>query len=463
MLRTVIRIAAVLAAVPAHGATCNWSGGGGNASWSIAANWDNCGGAHALPADGDTLVFGSLSDSTNDLAGLDLAHLQFNTSTGTIGGNAVTLSQGATMSGSFLSALSFEPDITLLADGQAIQSSGTAAVLGLSGTLDLNGHGVTFNGNAVVAMSGPVVGAGGVVKSGTGTLTLSGSNTYGGATTINSGIVEATGATPFGSADAATVMASGATLKLTRVDTGEALTVGGDGVGNAGAIALEVGSSVLRGAVTLSADTRIDTAAATQLTVTGALNGAFALTKSGSGLLRLLHPNVHAAAMTVESGTLRVDGEVGAVAISATADLSGRGLVDGAIALASGGSLSPGGTIGTLTAASLSWEGGATLVFELGASAAASDQLMLAGVFGKSGGTGFTIELHDGATPPSVGTNYTLVSCGSTNFVLADFNVAYFGTGPAAAMTGVLTFNGASLQYTPTAVVSDLVYRDGFD
>jgi len=454
----------LLEATAVNGATCNWTGGGGgNTSWSSAANWNNCGGAHALPADGDTVVFGSSSDSTNDLAGLDLTHLQFNTSTGTIGGNAVTLSQGATMSGSFLSALSFGPDITLLADAQAIQSSGTAAVLGLTGTLDLNGHDVTFNGNAIVAMSGPVVGTGGIVKSGTGTLTLSGANTYSGATTISAGIVEAAGATPFGSLTAATIVASGATLKLNGSDTSEAVTVGGDGVGNGGAIALELGSSVLRGEVTLSADTRVDTAASTQLTMTGALNGAFALTKSGAGQLRLLNPNAYAGAATVESGTLRADGEVGAVAVSATADLSGSGIIDGAIALASGGTLSPGGTIGTLTAASLNWEGGATLVFELGAAAASSDHLVLAGALIRNAGTGFTFELHDAATPPHVGTQYTLVSYGSTNFVLADFNVVYLGTGPSASMTGALKFNGTSLQYTPTAVVSDLVFRNGFD
>src|ERR1043165_9404258 len=57
-------------AVPRLGiaATCTWSGGGSDNNWSTAANWDNCGGAHATPQDGDDLVFpgGAARNTSND-------------------------------------------------------------------------------------------------------------------------------------------------------------------------------------------------------------------------------------------------------------------------------------------------------------------------------------------------------------------------------------------------------------
>src|SRR5688500_650312 len=38
--------------------TCEWTGGSGATSlWSDPANWNNCGGAHPVPADGDIVRF----------------------------------------------------------------------------------------------------------------------------------------------------------------------------------------------------------------------------------------------------------------------------------------------------------------------------------------------------------------------------------------------------------------------
>src|SRR5689334_22770355 len=70
-----------LLAVPRLGAaaTCTWTGGGGDNNWSTAGNWDNCGGAHAIPQNGDDLVFpaGAARDvATDDLATLSIHTLQ---------------------------------------------------------------------------------------------------------------------------------------------------------------------------------------------------------------------------------------------------------------------------------------------------------------------------------------------------------------------------------------------------
>src|SRR6476619_5465988 len=70
-----------LLAMPRLGiaATCTWTGGGGDNNMSTAGNWDNCGGAHALPQNGDGLVFpgGAARDQPAwDLPDLSITTLQ---------------------------------------------------------------------------------------------------------------------------------------------------------------------------------------------------------------------------------------------------------------------------------------------------------------------------------------------------------------------------------------------------
>ncbi|MBO7722108.1 MAG: hypothetical protein J6T01_06860 [Kiritimatiellae bacterium] len=68
MKRAIVKPAAVLAAAVSSAAvladTRTWTGGGGDANWSTAANWDG-----AVPGDGDTAVFGAaVKDATVDAA-----------------------------------------------------------------------------------------------------------------------------------------------------------------------------------------------------------------------------------------------------------------------------------------------------------------------------------------------------------------------------------------------------------
>ena len=69
-----------------------------------------------------------------------------------------------------------------------------------------------------------------LTKAGAGTLTLSGTNTYTGLTTINAGTLKATVNDALGTNAAGTVIASGATLDLANVtySTTEAITNSGD-------------------------------------------------------------------------------------------------------------------------------------------------------------------------------------------------------------------------------------------
>ena len=78
---------------------------------------------------------------------------------------------------------------------------------------NLNGS-VTFDTAAnAITLSGALSGNGGLAKLGTGTLTLSGTNTYGGATTVGNGTLAVTATNGLGTSLAITVQ-SGARLAL---------------------------------------------------------------------------------------------------------------------------------------------------------------------------------------------------------------------------------------------------------
>lgn len=99
------------------------------------------------------------------------------------------------------------------------------------------------------------------------------------------------------------------------------------------------------------------------------------LVKTGSGTLTLAGTNTYTGATTVESGRLIVAGSIASsslLTIQDGATLGGSGTV-GATAVADGGILAPGSSIGTLTIqGSLSLSSGSILDYELGAPGASS-------------------------------------------------------------------------------------------
>ncbi len=76
------------------------------------------------------------------------------------------------------------------------------------------------------------------------------------------------------------------------------------------------------------------------------------LIKSGPGVMRLAGANTYTSATTISNGVLRVDGSLGAGALTVKSNgtLAGIGTVAGTVSVQNGGYLAPGdGTIGTLT------------------------------------------------------------------------------------------------------------------
>jgi len=118
------------------------------------------------------------------------------------------------------------------------------------------------------------------------------------------------------------------------------------------------------------------------------------VTKVGTGTWTLTGANSYSGATTVNAGCLLVNGNqtsaTGAVSVASSAALGGPGVIGGAVTVNSGGKLSPGIGIGTLTINnSLTLQSGAALNFELGATNA-SDKVVVSGALTLGGALNVT-------------------------------------------------------------------------
>jgi outer membrane autotransporter protein len=146
---------------------------------------------------------------------------------------------------------------------------------------------------------------GGLIKIGTGTLTLSGANTYTGPTMVNAGTLQAGAVSAFSSASAFTV-ASGATLDLAGFNQ-------------------TIGSLAGAGSVALGAATLTTNGDGSDTTFSGTITGSGRLVKVGEGALTLSGNNSYQGGTIVSEGTLAVG--------------SSRALGTGALTLADGTTL----------------------------------------------------------------------------------------------------------------------------
>jgi len=181
-----------------------------------------------------------------------------------------------------------------------------------------------------------------------------------------------------------------------------------------------------------------------QLRDAAGVAGGFA--KTGAGRLVLGGANDFTGDVVVQHGELSVSGSLGAggeVSLNA-GTLSGTGAIAKPIVLNSGAAVSPGNdSVDTLTADSLVWNGGGTLVFDLGATS--SDRLSLDGALAKGTSGAFTFAFSP-IKPLIVGTTYTLVDFGSTDFSATDFSAT--GLGYAK---GVFSVSANAVHFTLTS------------
>jgi len=463
---------ALVAAQSADAADCVWTGGGTNSNWSNSANWNNCGGAHALPVDGDNLGFPDgvpRLTNNNDIVKLIAAKLVI-AGPVNLSGLTIGLSDGIAATVPLVSASPVvNLGIVLETNAQTFQCSGAHKALTLNGTVNLNGEALTLDSACSIFLTGKITGTGSITKIGATTAFLEGATSnYTGVTTINAGKLRLVSSAGLGASGPGneTVVNDGAALELEDVATAEDLTLSGTGISAQGALFGAAGNNTLTGAITLAASANIGVAAGTNVTVEGAIDGGnVSLVKVGAGTLALQNVNTYTNSTIVSGGVLEVNGQVEFAAANTGSTLAGAGIATNGINIQPGAVFSPGtaagANIGTFDSSVMGWNGTGTMVFQLGANSAHSDQLVVAS-FNRIG-TGFEFQFLDGATPPVPGVAYTLVSFTLTNFAAGDFSFTYAGTGPGSSMTGTFALTPTELQFTPATVVSDLVFHDGFE
>ncbi len=343
-----------------------------------------------------------------------------------------------TMSGS--SVLTLAKNGLLRSGGGATTISGGSIVTSITGSTnylirtDTAADSLTIN--STIANNGGNVA--GLVKSGAGILTLGGTNTYSGTTTIDGGILSISQNVNLGN----------------QVSPG-AVTINNGTLQATGTFGLYQGTAGTNDrAVTLANNAAIGVTGSNALTIHGVVSGTGSLAKVNTGTLILSGANIYTGATTVNAGTLLVNGSLAsgsAVTVNAGGILGGTGTIGGALTLASGGFVAPGaaGAIGTLAGTSFLWNGGGAMNVDLGA-AAASDLLNLSGAFTKGAAGLFTFDFSDLSGGTAAGTTYTLVDFGSTTFSAADFS--------ASGLSGTFTMNAGNLQFTVAAVPEPETY-----
>ncbi|WP_052088523.1 Ig-like domain-containing protein [Comamonas thiooxydans] len=307
--------------------------------------------------------------------------------------------------------------LTLTADEtiDALSGAGTVALGTSALTIGINGTSSTF--------SGAITGSGTLTLDGGGTFTLSGTNSgqSWGMQVLSGGTVSIAGDANLGSG---TLQLNDGTLSVTSAGTiDNAISLG------ASAGSISVGSGL---AVSLSS----------------AIGGTGALTKTGSGALTLSGSNNYAGTTTVSAGTLSVAGSTAsATTVAAGGTLAGTGILGGNVTVQSSGLLSPGNAgAGSLTInGNLQMNAGSVLAVEINGTTAGTqyDQVVVNGAVIVAGAT---LSATHGYTP-GLGDVYTIISNNLADAVTGSFS--------GLAEGGSLTAGGNSIQLTANYAAGD--------
>ncbi len=435
-----------------------WDGGGPNNNWSTAANWS----PDFAPVDGLNLVFpaGVPADSltnSNDIVGLGVGSIMVSGGGYNITGLAITLSNGITANAPSGGAIIFNPNITLT-QAQSFINNGLAN-LKIFSTINLNGVVITVGGTNISEFHGQVTGAGGIAKTGTGTLFLANSiNNYTGVTQINNGSVGAAAPNALGATGVGnnTVVASGATLNLqNNISLAEPVTLNGTGVDGTGAlqgITCSTGCSI-SGAITLTTTSTVSVSFSDTLTLSGVIDqasGGLGLTKIGAGTLILGGSNGYGGTTTINAGTLLVNGSIINSVVNLTAGtLGGTGTVDRITA--TGGTIAPGLSPGSLDVnGAVTLNAASTFNVEIGGTTAGTqyDRLNLtgSGIVTLNGAT-LTGSLINGFNP-TPGQVFTIISGGVSSFT------GQFAQGNSVTIGG----QPFSITYTANNLVGNIAF-----
>ena len=298
-----------------------------------------------------------------------------------------------------------------IASAQALGSGGVVLMqgrlrFGADGAVNapvtlMEGLNALDTGTHDVSMGGTIGGSGGFVKSGSGTLILTGENSYTGGTTIAAGTLQGNSASIGGD------VLNGGTLVLDQQTDG---SFGGAVSGSGNLVKSGSGTLILTGENSYTGGTTIaagalqgDSASITgniansgQLVMDqeadgsfgGAVSGSGGFVKTGEGRLNLTGTSTYSGATVVEQGRLAVNGSIAnsGVIVESGGSIGGNGTVGGLI-VRTNATAAPGNSIGELHAATtVLFEEGSVYELEVDASGA-SDRVQASGVVTLEGGT----------------------------------------------------------------------------
>ncbi len=284
----------------------------GTGVWSQAENWTNETGLVVAPFRNGQVDYvlnfnGSEScTASNDLGpAFQLNRLHF-------GGGAVTLLGDGLL---FSTNGVIPPGVS--SDSSGTISIGNPLALASDVTFDVSGMGIT-------ALAGVISGPGGLVKTGSGTVSMLNTNTYTGATIISDGILAMAPSSSIAAASTVIVGAgvadSSGILKLSQQINRNSLILNG-GTVRAVRVDNTLVSTTLSGPISLPVMSTLDSGGSGgQITVTSGMTGAggvaIASSQDGGGVVRFASPQSYSGETRVSGGSLTIGQRAEPVTIS---------------------------------------------------------------------------------------------------------------------------------------------------
>jgi autotransporter-associated beta strand protein len=421
-----------LGAAPAGAANLTWNNGSGNGFWDPTSyNW-LMGTIPTTYSDGDDVTFGAAGLGPITIQGggvqphsINVTQGGYEFSGGPIAGstglnapggwltlhNANTFSGGVTFGGGYLKIgddqalgsgkLMGNAIICALGGNRSIANDIEASAINLSGAWDVGLHGnlslwggLDVDPARTLDISGPISGAY-VNKTNSGTLILSGLNTFTGGFSVYYGTVliprDAPNAAPgaLGNSSQNVQVWSTASLLVTGSYTvGRPITVDAS-LSSAGKIGGQhtSGTATFSGPITLTGTgtPTFTSAAGGRVEFTGEVSdgtSSVLLNKVGAGVVALYGASTYDGGTAVTQGTLLVNNTTGSgtgtgmVIVGNQATLGGMGVIGGPLRIELGGILSPGEGPGMLSMGGLELRNTSRLLFELAEPASVADDLL---------------------------------------------------------------------------------------
>ena len=416
------------------------------------------------PGGANTYNLGGLSGSTGLAIGINTLSIGSNSQNTTYGSLSGIISGTGAINKVGNGTLIFSSDNTYnggtTITGGTLQLGAGSTTGSVSGNI-INNANLTFNRFGNFSQTEIISGTGNVTKQGTGNLTLSGSQTYSGSTTVSAGNLTLSGSlasTSIGIASGATLLdQNGGLLANSTVANGGNFTV--NAAETIGSLSGS-GNTILNAALTTGALGTADQ-------ISGNITGNASLTKAGTGTLSLTGSATNSGGLVISAGTLSIGSgsttgsvtgnitNTAALAFNRSNECTYNGIVSGngtleqlgtGTTILGGNNTYTGGTIvsaGTLQGTTQSLQGAitnnATLVFNQTANGTYSGSLAGTGLLSKNGTGTLTLSgtgSFSGTTAINTG---TLAVTGSLANAATQINSGATLTG--SGILGAVTIN----------------------